>query len=65
MLFPYLANHLPSTAQPWENDKLKAFPIFPSGVRYMPEKIKDKATFLILLQNFSKEIDLKLGVQVR
>ncbi|CAN6578677.1 unnamed protein product [Malus baccata var. baccata] len=39
----------------WENDELKAFPIFPSGVRYMPEKIKDKATFPIFLQNCLEE----------
>ncbi|CAN6707229.1 unnamed protein product [Malus baccata var. baccata] len=25
-----------------ENAKLKAFPIFPSGIRYMPEKIRGK-----------------------
>ncbi|RXI06629.1 hypothetical protein DVH24_025765 [Malus domestica] len=39
----------------WENDELKAFLIFPSGVRYVPEMIRDKATFPIFLQNFPKE----------
>ncbi|RXH93615.1 hypothetical protein DVH24_014191 [Malus domestica] len=38
-------------AQLWENEDLEVFPIFPSGVRYMPGKIRDKATFLIFLQN--------------
>ncbi|RXH78284.1 hypothetical protein DVH24_001802, partial [Malus domestica] len=28
----------------WENNELKAFPIFPSGVQYMPKKIRDNAT---------------------
>ncbi|RXH82774.1 hypothetical protein DVH24_003272 [Malus domestica] len=32
------------TAQLWENEYLKAFPIFPSGVRYMLGKIRDKST---------------------
>ncbi|CAN6691482.1 unnamed protein product [Malus baccata var. baccata] len=30
------------TAQLWENEYLKAFPIFPSGVQYMLGKIRDK-----------------------
>ncbi|KAB2600286.1 hypothetical protein D8674_010557 [Pyrus ussuriensis x Pyrus communis] len=42
-------------AQLWENKDLKAFPIFPSGVRYIPGKIRDKATFTIFLQNFSED----------
>ncbi|RXH76978.1 hypothetical protein DVH24_019866 [Malus domestica] len=43
------------TTQLWENDELKAFSIFPSGVRYMPKKIRDKATLSIFLQNFPEE----------
>ncbi|RXH98421.1 hypothetical protein DVH24_010746 [Malus domestica] len=39
-------------AQLWDNEDLKAFPIFPSGVRHMLEKIRDQATFPIFLQNF-------------
>ncbi|RXI04631.1 hypothetical protein DVH24_038905 [Malus domestica] len=38
-----------------ENAKLKAFPIFPSGIRYMPGKIRDKPTFSILFQNFPED----------
>ncbi|RXH93366.1 hypothetical protein DVH24_013942, partial [Malus domestica] len=44
-----------TTTQLWENDELKAFPIFPSGVKYMPEKLKDKSKFPIFLQNFPEE----------
>ena len=43
------------TAQLWENEDLKAFPIFPRGVRYILGKIRDKATFPIFLQNFSED----------
>jgi len=42
-------------AQLWENEDLEAFPIFPSGVQYMPGKIRDKATFLIFLHNFPED----------
>ncbi|RXH97448.1 hypothetical protein DVH24_007794 [Malus domestica] len=38
-----------------ENDDLKAFPIFPSKVRYIIGNIRDKATFPIFLQNFTEE----------
>ncbi|RXI09478.1 hypothetical protein DVH24_034095 [Malus domestica] len=38
-----------------ENAKLKAFPIFPSHIRYMPGKIRDKAMFPIFLQKFPEE----------
>ncbi|RXH91877.1 hypothetical protein DVH24_020900 [Malus domestica] len=41
--------------QLWENDDLKAFPIFPSGVRYILRKIKDKTTFPIFLKIFPEE----------
>ncbi|CAN6710571.1 unnamed protein product [Malus baccata var. baccata] len=34
---------------------LKVFPIFPSGVRYMLGKMRDKSTFSIVLQNFLEE----------
>ncbi|RXH71247.1 hypothetical protein DVH24_018602 [Malus domestica] len=39
----------------WENDELKAFLIFSSGVRYMLERIKNKAMFPIFLQKFPEE----------
>ncbi|RXI06950.1 hypothetical protein DVH24_026086 [Malus domestica] len=38
-----------------ENAKLKGFLILLSGMQYMPEKIRNKATFLIFLQNFLEE----------
>ncbi|RXI00337.1 hypothetical protein DVH24_037885 [Malus domestica] len=43
------------TVQLWENEYLEAFPIFPSGVRYRPRKIRDKAKFPIFLQNFLED----------
>ncbi|RXH74106.1 hypothetical protein DVH24_021286 [Malus domestica] len=39
----------------FENEKLKAFPIFPGGMRYMPKIIRNKAMFPILFQNFLEE----------
>ncbi|CAN6540810.1 unnamed protein product [Malus baccata var. baccata] len=42
-------------AQLRENDDLEAFPIFLGDVRYMPGKIRDKATFSIFLQIFPED----------
>ncbi|RXH88660.1 hypothetical protein DVH24_000259 [Malus domestica] len=39
----------------WENEDLKASLIFPSGLRYMLGKIRDKATFPIFVQNFLED----------
>ncbi|RXH78362.1 hypothetical protein DVH24_001880 [Malus domestica] len=55
LIFPTYDLLVSTKAILWENDDLKAFLIFPIGVRYIIGRIRDKSTFPICLQNFLED----------